>query len=622
MAFLTALICALSLAPAFAEPGEGSADPGKEDAGAGEGTGASAGESAAEYPELAPDRVTYAEGYAWKDVTPEALGLAPFVAVTAAPGWSVAVSEGGAIWRSREGQSWYQVLPAPGAMDLEDGALDDEALLLEAQALMEDFFDGEEDLSEDDDGEATATGVSQIDVLGVEGLVRGVGGEVVEARTLAWTDPRHPDRVLVAREDGLWRSVDAGRSWRRVDTGRGWRCFAAGPGDMLLAGTTAGLLYSLDAGRSWIDQSDALDDLEVVDLHRASGGWYAVSAGVVFTSADGQFWEALPLDAAVGSAEALIEDPSIDDAFWVAAGSELFRVDRGRAEEMTRFPLGALSRLRLVGPPGHLLWAGMDGVWESVDGGLTWRAVATGMADPRVYDLVMTDSGPVIATALGLLALLPTDQPGVGRQGTGVDEAAIAVNFADLVAIAMHRPGMDPFDYGVSARRTVTRRLLPEVTLRGQLDRDRQLFAYYTTYDPAGESQGINAGTAALDWGFQAQLRWGGASYSDGETSFSIDDVTGDLFVLGDTVYVDSGENTYAASAAANVTSASVTYRTNLADEMARLNTARQQLLLDREQVVFQDLRAQVQHELALQEINARIDAYTDGALSALLDGS
>lgn len=185
----------------------------------------------------------------------------------------------------------------------------------------------------------------------------------------------------------------------------------------------------------------------------------------------------------------------------------------------------------------------------------------------------------------------------------------------------MTRPGMDPNLHGAGARATVVRRLLPELIVRAQLSRDGALYAYYTGLVD-GRYTGYNAAASRSDFYVQAELRWGGASYSDGETSFDVEDVTDQLFVLGDTVYVDSPDATYTASAAANVTGKSATYRTRVGDELARLHADRQRLLADREALRGGELSDRVYHELAILEINARIDAYTDGALDALLKGS
>ena len=546
-----------------------------------------------------------------------------FVAVHAsAEGWGLALDADGGVWRSRTGDTWYQVLESAGVSL--DGP-DEEAMLLEVESVMEDFYEGDGELLESEgDGEAAETSTDemnddlggQTDALGVSDLLwdeadarSGAGGALI------WVNLDRPDDALVARSDGLWRSSDGGRTFEEVDAPWRYTAFASGPGGLVVAGTDRGLLYSLDGGRSWIDKDDALDGRSVRQLHQGERGFlYAVADGAVFASADAEAWEVLPLDPMLPPVEAVLEDPNIEDALWVAAKKRLYRIDRGEAELLGSHPLGELSQVVLTGQRGQLMWVGADGVWESRDGGVGWRAVSAGLPHPQMNGVAMLAVGPVAVGDAGLFLLTEVDDSAVAGEPEGAGPAPVKLSFLMLMDRALERPGMDPAAYGASAGRTAARLLLPQLVVKAQYNDDRYLDAHYTTELSSGDWSGYNVGGDDSGWWFQLELRWNASSLDEG---FAIDDP----FILGDQVYSGLEDSNFISSASANVTSKASTYRTRVADDLAGLYADRMRLSAERGALADEDLLEQVQHELALQEIDARIDAYTDNALHAVLTG-
>jgi photosystem II stability/assembly factor-like uncharacterized protein len=63
-------------------------------------------------------------------------------------------------------------------------------------------------------------------------------------------DPRNPDRLYAANEDGLWESRDGGTTWDRIDTASTYRIAVPKPGT-LLSGRICGLSRSPDDGSTW-----------------------------------------------------------------------------------------------------------------------------------------------------------------------------------------------------------------------------------------------------------------------------------------------------------------------------------------------------------------------------------
>ena len=73
---------------------------------------------------------------------------------------------------------------------------------------------------------------------------------------------------------------------------------------------------------------------------------------------------------------------------------------------------------------------------------------------------------------------------------------------------------------------------------------------------------------------------------------------------------------------AANVSERGTRYRTDVAGVVGELALVRHRLMEARGSVAVLSLREQVKHELDVLEATARLDVYTNGYLSRVLDGS
>ncbi len=167
----------------------------------------------------------------------------------------------------------------------------------------------------------------------------GPGGGTIRALAI---DPSDPDLVFAVAEGGVYRSADAGVSWSwvagagsccagavAVDPARPWRVLAGGRGT---------LKFSEDRGRTWTEilNGDGLYAEQIVFAGRPAV--FLVQNSRLFWSHDGgRTWAANPLER--------------DGVRGIA-------VDPRRPERVYAILL--------------------DGLWESLDGGLTW----SGARDP------------------------------------------------------------------------------------------------------------------------------------------------------------------------------------------------------------------------------------------------
>ncbi|MBK9371741.1 MAG: hypothetical protein IPO67_03070 [Deltaproteobacteria bacterium] len=586
----------------------------------------------------APSAVVYADGWRWSSVTPNAARGQAFRSVATdplRPDRAVALSRSGAVWLSEDGGStWREVLRAPQGLGGED-AVDAEDVLLRAEAMAEDLFSETIDLTEDpedfttdpEDVESPAEEIIEIvsgEGLAVDQLVRDERGEgpVLEGG-LVWFHPAG-GVVLVSRSDGLWRSEDGGQRYQRVGAEAALTDLALGPdGAMLLAAAgpgsdgaadPGGIRFSLDGGRAWIHIGGPLDERPVADLalHPADALWYAAADDGLYVSSDGQTWA--PLTAGRGfDTLALLPDPQVPGALWFTNPGEVRRTDDGgqRSFRLSAAPLPTTRQL-LAGPtPGQLLLCGADGVWESVDGGVIWRPVTLGLTSPEVWAVARTQDGLLAVTERGIFRLDPPQ-----TAATGLTSKPLPLGMEALLAASMGRPGMGMDSLNVSARRTALRQATPALIVRGEGYRRDGLDADWRSLTNDGDLQSY--------WRVTAQLTWGqGNSSTAGDTSFDLDNApAGDLYyVVGDDVYA-TDDLSSVPSAAANISGASVQYRAMMADQIAELYFTRVRLTNEQAEQTGGDLRAQALFALQLAEIDALLDAYTDGALSLSAAGA
>ena len=187
-----------------------------------------------------------------------------------------------------------------------------------------------------------------------------------------------------------------------------------------------------------------------------------------------------------------------------------------------------------------------------------------------------------------------------------------------LTVIALNRPGMAMSE--IVTRGAIARSLLlPKLTVRGRWNQDRMLSADYGARS--------NHGHYRTSWSLGLTACFGGCNSSSGYSSY-IEDVgmeaaqsSGSVAVVGDEVYDTSGEGSLAPMAA-NVAERVTRYRTDVANRVTELVLARHRLLEARPVVQTLSLREQVAHQLDVAESTARLDVYTNGYFSRVLEGS
>jgi hypothetical protein len=576
----------------------------------------------------------YAEGHIWVGA---GLG-APVRSLSAdLKGNLLALGADGSIYRKVVGGVWRVVLSPTTARLSDPLDVDEEALLLEAEGfLLEEGSFGDDDDTEEsgddledaeiDDEEVErapmpdeaphgADDVSEMIMMDSRGDGSD-GGPVAGWRV--WCSERVAGLALAYRDDGLWRSIDGGQTWRSAGQLPPVFSFVDAPGGGLLAGTVEGLRGSDDGGLSWTRSPDPISSIKTFALVSEGTTVFAGTQEGLYRSVDGRIWAKLlsRYDADV-PVWAIGIDRYWEGGLWVAGPVGVLRSDDGgqqlRAAGQNTMP-GTVSLLPLE-RPGHILAAGMDGVWESQDGGMRWRPVVNGLPSPANTQLAVDTQGPVLAGLDGIfyLAAAAADAALAPPEAIKVPPGA---DMGALVVVALNRPGMAMST--LLGKASIARALLlPKLTISSDWSRARMLSA-----DHVARS---NRGHLRTSWRLGMTACFGACTTASSYHSYSSDigdaSGAGDVVVVGDEVYSASAEGSLAPMAA-NVAERVTRYRTDVANRITELVIARHRLLESSGGFRGLPLREQIGHELDIAESNARLDVYTNGYFTRVLEGS
>jgi len=581
-----------------------------------------------------PDGPAYADGHVW--VSAGVRSPIVSIARTAEGSILALTARGGVIRISAAGDIQESLSSDRGTFE-SDGDLDEEDILMDAEGLMEeirsliDERDGDptEDEEEDNADDEVSSETSPVDESeSVDSMAemadlwvgdeRGDGADLgPRSGAVIWASTAVTGVAVVSRTDGLWVSTDDGLTWSKGGSVPRVHAFADGHAGHFLAGTEAGLRISTDQGQTWEKVNDPIVDVEVFAFAQDGGRIYAGTTEGLFRSEDGLRWaktlSRYDTDVPVWS---IAVDPHWVDGLWVTGPVGVLRSDDGgellRATSRNMLP-GTVSLLALD-HPGHILAAGLDGVWESTDGGVRWRPVANGL--PSSANRLLLD-GPIVAGVDGMFALkIATEEPDTFVEAVESEPASAAVGI--LVATALNRPGMD-MDNVLTHGSFAQSLLLPSLQINARRTVNRHITGDYDARSNRGASRGV--------WAVGVTACFGACS---GSSSQSVADlaVSGDngslyetVTVVGDEVYSISEPGSLAPMAA-NVSERLTQYRTDIAGVVGELALVRLRLIDARRTVRSLSLREQVKHQIDVLEATARLDVYTNGYLSRVLDGS
>jgi hypothetical protein len=586
------------------------------------------------------DPVNYSAGHVWLNA---GLGASVQSMATGHAGQMVALTADETVFRREAGQSWREVLGPPG-LRLEDATMiDDERILLDVEGFLEEQQDlaeqrgrtpssrsdadddeGEEEAIEPRDLGTSTDAISDLTDLYVE-ETQGDGSSMVpRSGRLVWMSRSIQGLVFVERSDGLWKSDDQGHTWARTESLPGVHAMIDGGNGTIIAGTEIGVRVSKDLGNSWQALNDPIAKVETFCFAVDAAIIYAGTIEGLYRTTDGLRWAKLlsrhDADVPVWAIEI---DAHWERGIWVAGPVGILRSDDGghQLRSAGQNTLMGTVSLLAMDSPGHLLAAGIDGVWESMDGGLRWRPIVNGLPSPANRQLLLGRNGPLVAGVDGVYDLRVADKA-VVEAATEIVRDPVGADMYTLVRVALNRPGMAIEE--VLIKQSIIRAvMLPELTLNGRLDRSSMITADYDAE--------ANIGSRRRSWSFGLTACFGGCRSGAGYTDYLSDDAIGydvDPGVIDDAVTVVAGEvydatgTASLAPMAANVAEQVTRYRTDVSGRVSEMILARHRLLEARSVMHALSLREQVGHELDILESAARLDVYTNGYFTRVLTGS
>ena len=499
--------------------------------------------------------------------------------------WAVVFSDGSVRVRN-PGGSDYRLRPL--RRDESDG---DDALLrvenlLDDVSSIEDGALEEIDIGDGDDDvvDAIANDIGDDSADRLEELLQGETSiDANEALSGAFAIVRWGvgDRIAVSRADGVWTSEDAGRRWDRItrvravamaDTGSEWVLILEN-GDYYIEGVR---------DRIWLGPMP----LEIADLDASDGTVWAATDLGLWAYKNSQW---LPVGDDLEAMSQIVADPGWEGGLWSYGVLGIRRSDDG-GETWRPLPGGPRrGRLAWGGPfPGGGLLVLENVLWQHSEGAWT--------RDGRKLDRAVYTSGGLFALAQGAVLAPPLE---LNVADADVIPEWIPLN--NLMYTALNRKEL------VAALGTsrVLQTLMPELVIEGQFSPDtRTNYLPFTTAETGRDLRGM----VRLTWTPAGRSAAGEAFEQTVEeislrTGFDDIGIAGDRGLLG--------------AMGGRVGRTATNYRSKLADDVRDLYAARNALYFERAAVPPQTLAEEVTWQLRLQELEARLDALTDGAVSA-----
>lgn len=568
-----------------------------------------------------PAPVSYTRGFAWRETGPRSVAGISDVAVHPALGelWVVATEEG-AAWVSVDGgDTWLEVLGPAAGQGEEDVAGEIEARLREVgttvdvpdESSYEDggTIDADELEQALQDAADAARDASQQAVDDLQSELEGDDAWFLSARRQSAVRPRvwftSQGLLVVARTDGLRVSPDLGTAWTLV-LEEPVTALAELPDGRFVVGTPHGLLAT--PGLTQFTPVSGFETVAIRDLTEDDGVYAATSDGLWF-SPDLFVWRRLSgwLDDVATVRPVRAGDGSrAPRALVLGAEDDLWRALDPVASPANGVFGGPVPRSTSVvrRDDALMIAASALGPFESTDAGGSWTPLPRGLPDGAdARDVELVGDLVLLASGGGLYELVPRPE----------EQAPIELRLDDWVPLnALVDAGtLRPELVARSGRRWAAA-VLPQVTLDGTWNQE------------VGDDWDADTWTVRpVDtwWEIRVKLTWRPNRQRSTSGYFDAEELAAglDVLVFEDEVVIDDGLTSDAL--VSKVNRAATLYRTEVADTIAGLWTTRQRLVAERELAGDEPLVDQLARALRVAELEARLDALTDGAVSSWNNG-
>jgi photosystem II stability/assembly factor-like uncharacterized protein len=245
-------------------------------------------------------------------------------------------------------------------------------------------------------------------VVDLSGVIEARAGNPTAIHALD-LDPARPEVVLAATADGLRRSTDSGATWPTVlgapfgpeapffallrDARQPRRIWAGGDGGLFVSGDGGERFFALPEGAELAVRALAGHPSDPKTL------LVGTTEGLLRTTDGGRSFETIFEDALpeLASITALAFDPRQPARALVGTGDGLMRTEDG-GKSFTRagglqFVGQAIRSVSASAEANQFLVSTADGVWESLDGGATWRMAWLGTTPEPLRQALVSPHG-------------------------------------------------------------------------------------------------------------------------------------------------------------------------------------------------------------------------------------
>jgi len=191
-------------------------------------------------------------------------------------------------------------------------------------------------------------------------------------------DPHDPNVILAGSDDGVYRSMDGGRSFVHLTSARNVVSLDTVDGITLLAGSYEGVLRSVDGGISWRIHTEGLPSKTVLRVRIAPSSpdvvWATTVEGVTRSLDQGRTWQDVSSNLPARNLQALAVHPRDDRIALVATETFIFS-----ARSDSLFRTGQYYD---------------QGVYRTEDGGATWYRSDAGIIEDSLNDITTHPARP------------------------------------------------------------------------------------------------------------------------------------------------------------------------------------------------------------------------------------
>lgn len=191
-------------------------------------------------------------------------------------------------------------------------------------------------------------------------------------------DPHDPNVILAGSDDGVYRSMDGGRSFVHLTSARNVVSLDTVDGITLLAGSYEGVLRSVDGGISWRIHTEGLPSKTVLRVRIAPSSpdvvWATTVEGVARSLDQGRTWQDVSSNLPARNLQALAVHPRDDRIALVSTETFIFS-----ARSDSLFRTGQYYD---------------QGVYRTEDGGATWYRSDAGIIEDSLNDVTTHPARP------------------------------------------------------------------------------------------------------------------------------------------------------------------------------------------------------------------------------------